>query len=334
MAAKDEVADDIPALPVPQHLEVTLPCISGLGEVVDASPAPVRIVVLSDTHNHHDMVDVPDGDILIHCGDFTVKGTEQELRAFGAWASALPHKHKIFIAGNHDQGTVTAQLTSENASECIAGLSFMPLDSPGLIEICGIVFFCAGWVVQRGISIPPGIDVLITHGGPAGVLEGAGHHLSENWDGEGLLSAVARSPPRVHFFGHVHENGGKMQCGLTDDHPAGREVRAAVQNTVFVNCAQAERGFSPKKLVRGAVIFTITPLSPTARAVLMEHALPPAIQTAAVGDRVTIISPEANAGQHGEVLRVTGEGTSVRFRVKLDGMGKATWVDAVVKATD
>merc|ERR1712032_120447 len=121
---------------------------------------------------------------------------------------------------------------------------------------------------------------------------------------------------------------------MGNDHSAGLDVRAAVQHTVFVNCAQAEEGFSPKQLVRGAVIFTITPFSPTARAAFMEHALPLAIQTAAVGDCVTIISPEAKAGQHGEVLKATGEGKSVRFRVKLDGVGNATWVDAVVKAID
>lgn len=34
----------------------------------------VRIVAVSDTHNHHRSLQVPDGDILIHAGDFTIHG--------------------------------------------------------------------------------------------------------------------------------------------------------------------------------------------------------------------------------------------------------------------
>ena len=33
-----------------------------------------RIVALSDTYNQHEKVEVPDGDILVHCGDFTNTG--------------------------------------------------------------------------------------------------------------------------------------------------------------------------------------------------------------------------------------------------------------------
>ena len=34
---------------------------------------------------------VPDGDVLLHCGDFTQTGTPQEVRAFCRWFGALPH---------------------------------------------------------------------------------------------------------------------------------------------------------------------------------------------------------------------------------------------------
>eukprot|EP00026_Physarum_polycephalum_P021288 Phypoly_transcript_24444.p1 GENE.Phypoly_transcript_24444~~Phypoly_transcript_24444.p1 ORF type:complete len:154 (+),score=43.89 Phypoly_transcript_24444:56-463(+) len=40
----------------------------------------VRIVVMSDTHNHVDDLTVPPGDILIHCGDFTNKELVQRKR--------------------------------------------------------------------------------------------------------------------------------------------------------------------------------------------------------------------------------------------------------------
>ena len=34
----------------------------------------VRVVVISDTHTSHRQLVLPDGDILIHCGDFTFYG--------------------------------------------------------------------------------------------------------------------------------------------------------------------------------------------------------------------------------------------------------------------
>ena len=36
--------------------------------------------VVSDTHNMHDRCEVPEGDVLIHCGDFTNKGTLKEMQ--------------------------------------------------------------------------------------------------------------------------------------------------------------------------------------------------------------------------------------------------------------
>jgi len=33
----------------------------------------LKVVVFSDTHNLHEELKIPDGDILIHCGDFTHK---------------------------------------------------------------------------------------------------------------------------------------------------------------------------------------------------------------------------------------------------------------------
>jgi predicted phosphohydrolase len=59
-------------------------------------------VFLSDTHNVEPMVEVPDGDVLIHCGDFTSGGGLPEVAKFAAWFRALPHRNKVFIAGNHD----------------------------------------------------------------------------------------------------------------------------------------------------------------------------------------------------------------------------------------
>lgn len=45
---------------------------------------------------------MPDGDVFLHAGDFTKCGSAAEVQEFDQWLAALPHKHKIVIAGNHE----------------------------------------------------------------------------------------------------------------------------------------------------------------------------------------------------------------------------------------
>ncbi|KAH7096092.1 Metallo-dependent phosphatase-like protein [Auriculariales sp. MPI-PUGE-AT-0066] len=77
-----------------------------------------RFVCLSDNHLRTD-IDVPDGDVLIHCGDLTRRGGLHELKTTMPWIAAMPHKLKIVIAGNHDislDPAVLATLTKKQAS--------------------------------------------------------------------------------------------------------------------------------------------------------------------------------------------------------------------------
>ena len=65
-------------------------------------PNPIKIVIISDTHNCHNALNIPDGDILIHAGDMTEYGTRAEIQEFDEWLGTLPHRHKLVIAGNHE----------------------------------------------------------------------------------------------------------------------------------------------------------------------------------------------------------------------------------------
>src|SRR5258708_40180694 len=63
----------------------------------------IRIICISDTHGQHSKLGVPDGDVLIHAGDFMAFGdTPKEIVDFNQWLGKQPHRHKIVIAGNHD----------------------------------------------------------------------------------------------------------------------------------------------------------------------------------------------------------------------------------------
>ena len=94
----------------------------------------MRLVVLSDTHGQHDKItDVPEGDILIHAGDFMNSGTDMlEIISFNRWLGEQPFRHRVVCAGNHDKyfesdpGTARALLTNahylENSEITIEGI--------------------------------------------------------------------------------------------------------------------------------------------------------------------------------------------------------------------
>lgn len=73
-----------------------------------SSKTHTRIVALSDTHSRTLTPSrIPNGDISIHAGDMlkSPKDTETpaEAIAYLDWIKALPHAHKILVAGNHDR---------------------------------------------------------------------------------------------------------------------------------------------------------------------------------------------------------------------------------------
>ena len=63
----------------------------------------MKILQISDTHTKHQQLTyLPTADVIVHCGDFTEQGTEEEVLDFLNWFIELPYKHKIFVTGNHD----------------------------------------------------------------------------------------------------------------------------------------------------------------------------------------------------------------------------------------
>ena len=62
----------------------------------------IRVVCFSDTHGLHRLVDLPDGDILVCCGDITMRGELDVLHDFNAWIGEQHFVHKLVVPGNHD----------------------------------------------------------------------------------------------------------------------------------------------------------------------------------------------------------------------------------------
>ena len=173
-----------------------------------------RILHLSDTHGlHRQLGALPDADVLVHSGDFTMGGAEKEAFDFMEWLIALPHPQKIFIAGNHDDCLYGANLEGlpHNVHYlCHSG-----------VEVEGIRFYGMPMFVGDSTSgleeayirqIPRGIDILITHQPPLGICDYSGHI---HWGSFGLLKQVHWIKPKLHLFGHIHDRYGTEKVGDT-----------------------------------------------------------------------------------------------------------------------
>lgn len=161
------------------------------------------ILHLSDTHSKHiELRKLPPADIIIHTGDISFAGSENEVKDFIEWFGSLPYKYKIFIAGNHDDCLFGAKIDGlpENC--------FYLCNSGVTIE--GVKFYGTPMFMEDAMSgdydrdiqkIPNNIDVLITHQPPYGILDfSANIHYGDRK----LLETVLKTKPKYHLFGHIH----------------------------------------------------------------------------------------------------------------------------------
>lgn len=86
-----------------------------------------RFVCVSDTHNEHNRIELPEGDVLLHCGDFTLAGRIREVDNFNDWLGEVPFEHKIVIAGNHELSFDSKIMREVQNSK--AGSAFSPWTS-------------------------------------------------------------------------------------------------------------------------------------------------------------------------------------------------------------
>lgn len=197
----------------------------------------MKIVCLSDTHNKHKQINLPEGDIVVHCGDFSSRGYSHELEDFTEWYGSLDYKHKVLIAGNHDIGTETGKEAFRTM--CLDNNIIYLCDSGVTLE--GLKFwgspvtprFGIGWAWNRDVRdsrsaseisnyvpfrdikphwslIPSDTDILLTHGPPYGILDFT-YYGKMHVGCPILLETVERVEPMYHIFGHIHEEAGFLK---------------------------------------------------------------------------------------------------------------------------
>ncbi len=212
-------------------------------------PSSLQLVVLSDTHGRHGGMihPVPDGDVLIHCGDFCSHGRWNEVADFAGWLGAFPHPHKLLIPGNHDRPV------EEDPETCRAlfaerGIHLLLGET---VAIGGFRFFGSpvtptfyDWhfMRERGAEIrtewekiEDRTDVVITHGPPYGhgdltlASRGSARRHAGCLD---LLDRLRVVRPQLHLCGHIHEGYGVT---LSDD----------IRGTTFVNASTCNDSYLP-----------------------------------------------------------------------------------------
>ena len=204
----------------------------------------MKIVCLSDTHNSNGQIEVPAGDVLIHAGDATITGTVEEIVLFNKWFSGLPHKHKIFVAGNHDW---LFETNNSYARKLLSNSIIYLQDSSAEIE--GLRIYGAPWqprffdwafnlnrgaeLAEKWKMIPGDTDILITHGPPHGILDEVPRkYFVENTGCEELrkrVETLAGKNLKLHIFGHIH-------CGY------GQTENFRVK---FVNASNCDESYAP-----------------------------------------------------------------------------------------
>jgi len=174
---------------------------------------PIDILHLSDTHGQHkNLKSLPEADIIVHSGDFTFAGSEEEAYDFINWFCNLPYKHKIFIAGNHDMCMYGADHIDGlsrnvhylyNNSVVIDGIKFYGI--PMFMEDC-----MDGNLDVFINNIPDDTDVLITHMPPKGTCDLANYGKGPEHRGNATLAELLKKlHPTCHLFGHEHDAYGK-----------------------------------------------------------------------------------------------------------------------------
>ena len=185
----------------------------------------MRIVAIADTHGNHRTIDgLPDGDVLVHAGDFTDFGSGRD--DFLEWFEDQPFNHRILVLGNHEDGSLSSlskqKLEAElEQREPIDYIGFSP------VEIDGVTF---------GSDAEQNLDVLVTHLPPEGILDRKPPEGAWNQSGTGRSAGSAKKrqlveevQPDLHVFGHVHSAYG----------------RTTIDGTTYVNCALAGPDYEP-----------------------------------------------------------------------------------------
>lgn len=201
----------------------------------------MKIVAISDTHTRHDFIQIPECDVLVHAGDFSFNGKFFEVRDFLAWLQKQPAKHKVVIAGNHEETFDGSKLGGKFNPHCRNMLAECGDETIHYLEnssvtIDGIKFYGTPWTpffydwAFNGLEgsdapfrfgtypnlsdvygeIPEDTNVLVCHGPPYGMVDRAyrGDDRCGSMEMRKILESNKLMQLQLYLCGHIHEARG------------------------------------------------------------------------------------------------------------------------------
>jgi Icc-related predicted phosphoesterase len=180
----------------------------------------MKITCISDTHEHHKKIIMPETDMIIHAGDFTYTGEHDKVYEFLTWFGKQKAKYKILICGNHEI-KISRDLDLLKTMCENEGIQLLH-NSHTVIE--GHTIFGSPYSVEFGRwayglpddrlqdiwdTILPDTSILVTHGPAFGNLDKCPDGnvgsitLREHIDNK--LKNL-----KLHITGHIHESRGTL----------------------------------------------------------------------------------------------------------------------------
>lgn len=201
--------------------------------------------MISDTHEQHSSACIEECDLLIHAGDITYRGEKLQYHKFMVWVEDLldlgiVKKDVVFIAGNHDltleqnpslhlevfpYGTYLycskTTVTQDQQALTVYGI-------PHQLEFGTWAFGTNEQGLAKLLSeVPEGVDILVTHGPPKGVLDK--NKTGDCCGSQALLDWIKSYKPKLVVCGHIHESYGTQW----------------VDNTLVVNASTCNAKYKP-----------------------------------------------------------------------------------------
>lgn len=212
----------------------------------------MRVVCISDTHKS--FPEVPDGDLLIHSGDFSFNATLHDVIELNKWFGTLPHTNKILVPGNHDRifekDPVLAKATLSNAitliDEELVINGIKIYGTPWTPVFFNWYFMGSGKTLgKRFGAIPDDTDILVTHGPPHGIMDQVPYFIPQtgemgvrNCGSIELYNRLQILKVKHHIFGHIHEGYGEQ----------------TIKGTHYINASQMDGNY---KLTNKPIVFDI-----------------------------------------------------------------------------
>jgi Icc-related predicted phosphoesterase len=210
-----------------------------------------HVTVISDTHLMHESLRLSGGDLLIHCGDMfdLSRRKPSELRKLDSWFGKQPFDKIVCTGGNHDH--ILEQARARN-SQPFRNACYLEDEA---LQYRGLTIYGAPWLPglpthafhkdRVGLAnawsrVPAGIDILVTHSPPKGILDKSSRGVS--FGCPDLARELERISPRVHCFGHVHASAGQTKLG----------------ETLFINASSVQSGGTS---MQRPISFTLSPRS-------------------------------------------------------------------------